>query len=164
MLLEQIEELGTTELRDVLVFRHMLADIPPSRINTRGARWNPPEVGAIYTSFSRETALAEASYHLSLQTPPLRVKRTIYSIRVTLHRVTAIQDVETLTRLNVRMDTLITCQRIGGAVARLGHDGLIVPSARHRGGMNLVIFPAQNDIEITGFDIVGSEIFADERG
>lgn len=69
---KQIETLGTIELRDAIVYRHMLADIPPDRANTRGARWNPPDIAAIYTSFERETALAEAEYYLSLNTPPLR--------------------------------------------------------------------------------------------
>jgi RES domain-containing protein len=42
------------------VFRHMFGSYPPDAENTRGARWNPPGVAAIYTSLTREGALAEA--------------------------------------------------------------------------------------------------------
>jgi len=162
-ILDQIENLGYVELRNQTVFRHMLADITPSRINTRGARWNPPEVGAIYTSFTRETALAEANYHLSLQTPRLRVKRTLYELSVTLRCVTRIPDTDALERVGVSREALsesdmIACQHFGGAVARLGRDGLIVPSARHEGGLNLVIYPTQPEIEAENFVIVRSEI------
>lgn len=158
-LLDAIESLGTTELRDAVVFRHMLADIPPERINTRGARWNPPDVGAIYTSFSRDAALAEASYYLSLQNPPLRVRRTIYRIRVTLHRVTEIRELAMLGRFGVRLDEpeVLACQRVGGAVAKLGRDGLIVPSARHPGGLNLVIYPGEGELATDAFEVIGSE-------
>ena len=164
-LLDQVEALGTIELHDEIVFRHMLADVAPSRINTRGARWNPPDVGAIYTSLSRATALAEANYHLSLQTPPLRVTRTLYQIRVSLHRVTDIRDVDVLGQLGVRLDALtspdmVACQRLGGAVARLGHDGLIVPSIRHAGGLNLVIYPQQLELETTNFEVIYNETIA----
>jgi hypothetical protein len=31
------------------VYRVMLNDYPPDRENTQGARWNPPDVAAIYT-------------------------------------------------------------------------------------------------------------------
>ena len=34
------------------------------------------------------------------------------------------------------------CQRVGGAVAWLRHDGLLIPSVRDSDGSNLVIFTA----------------------
>lgn len=48
------------------------------------------------------------------------------------------------------------CQKIGDDVARIGADGLLVPSARLSGGSNLVIYPEWwHDIM---FDIVETEI------
>lgn len=41
------------------VWRHMFGDDPPTRINDKGARWNPAGVPAIYCSLDRATALAE---------------------------------------------------------------------------------------------------------
>lgn len=43
-------------------FRHMFADYPPDAENTRGARWNPAEVAAIYTSLTRDGVIAEAEH------------------------------------------------------------------------------------------------------
>ncbi|MGO9320726.1 MAG: RES domain-containing protein [Solirubrobacteraceae bacterium] len=48
-------------------FRHMFGDYPPDAENTRGARWNPPSVAAIYTSLAREGALAEAEHQIAVQ-------------------------------------------------------------------------------------------------
>lgn len=156
-LLDTIERLETVVVEDV-VYRHMLGDISPARANTRGARWNPPDVAAIYTSFARETALAEANYHLSLQVPPMRVRRMIYRIRVKLRVVTAVPDTNLLLQLGVDSSSeLATCQRVGGAVASLGRDGLIVPSLRHR-GLNLVIYPGRGEVEPSQFQILDSEI------
>jgi RES domain-containing protein len=41
------------------------------------------------------------------------------------------------------------CQRVGGAAAFLGHDGILVPSGRHP-GINLVVFISnqRSDAEI----------------
>lgn len=156
-LLDTIERLETVVV-DEVVYRHMLGDFSPARANTRGARWNPPDVAAIYTSFARETALAEADYHLSLQVPPMRVRRTMYRIRVKLQVVATVRDVTTLLRLGVDSSSeLATCQRVGGAVASLGRNGLIVPSLRHA-GLNLVIYPSQGDIDRSQFEILDSEI------
>jgi hypothetical protein len=51
---------------------------------------------------------------------------------------------------------LIPCQRVGGAVAALGFDGLLAPSARHP-GTNLVIFPA-NRSSGYWFEIVEEQV------
>jgi RES domain-containing protein len=150
---------------EIAVFRHMLGNNVPAHINIRGARWNPPQVGAIYTSLERETALAEADYYLSLQTPPIQVRRTIYTIEVTLQRVIDLRDLAALAKLDIRVDSLSSidltlCQRIGGAVPRLGCDGLLVPSVRRAGGANLVIYPIQQELGESEFKVISEEVFA----
>lgn len=127
------------------VYRHMLANYPPERENTRGARWNPPEVAAIYTSLQRPTALAEADYQIASQPRPLRTKRTMYTIELSLDNVLDLTAAERLEALGIdpealRGDVPTACQRVGGAAAWLGHDGILVPSARHSGS-NLVVYP-----------------------
>jgi RES domain-containing protein len=126
----------------------MFASYPPERENTLGARWNPPQVPAIYTSLARETALAEADYQISME--PLRpvVRRTIYCIQVSLQSVLDLSVVGALAKLGVNEPELAAidhaaCQRIGGAIEWLGHDGLLVPSARITDGVNLAIYPNQ---------------------
>jgi len=128
-----------------IAYRHMFANFPPDRENTRGARWNPPEVPAIYCSLGYDIVIAEAEYRLSLETVPPKVKRTIYKIRVRLERALDIRSPQTLSRLGLGRSALSQikheeCSRIGGIVARQHHDGLLVPSARIKGD-NLVIFP-----------------------
>lgn len=132
-------------------------------MNMRGARWNPSHTGAIYTSLDRETSLAEAEHYLSMQTPPMRVRRTIYSIEVSLQKVIDLRDLNLLGQLAVPVASLSSanmalCQRIGGAVARLGSDGLLVPSVRRAGGYNLVIYPTQQELAESEFRVVGKEI------
>lgn len=147
------------------VYRHMFAAYPPDRENTSGARWNPVGVGAIYTSLERATSMAEAEYHLSLQPVRPRVRRAIYVIRVALGNVTRLT-LEELDRLGLTSDMLGSfdmgpCQAIGGAIANLGRDGMIVPSVRAR-GTNLVIYPANRSAEFT-FEIIDEEVVASDE-
>ncbi|HUH67872.1 MAG TPA: RES family NAD+ phosphorylase [Mycobacterium sp.] len=142
VLLDQIERLGTQRFEGH-VWRHMFNDHPPELSNTRGARWNPPGVAAIYTSLAPATALAEARHAIDIQ--PVRPKprrRVLYELLITLDSAV---DLTTerykevgLTELDLGADDFSPCQRVGGAVAWLGYDGIIVPSARANGG-NVVI-------------------------
>ncbi len=129
------------------VFRHMFGQYSPDRENRSGARWNPPETPAIYTSLQRETALAEADYSISLQPLRPQAQRWLYTITVALSSVLDLSKWESLSRIGLSRESLLSfdyssCQRIGGAVEWLKHDGLLVPSARAE-GVNLVIFPRQ---------------------
>jgi RES domain-containing protein len=144
------------------VFRHMFANFPPERENTLGARWNPPEVPAIYTSLSRDGVLAEVEYQLSLE--PLRppARRTLYEIGVTLSSVLDISSPHVLSTLGLsHSDLAMTdhakCQMIGGAVEYLEHDGLLVPSARVSKATNLVIYP-NKQTEDYEFRVTAQEI------
>jgi RES domain-containing protein len=161
-LLKVLEALESQEWEG-LVWRHMFGANPPSRANHLGARWNPPGVPAIYCSLDRATALAEGDYAVSVQ--PLRptAKRTIYKLRVRLERVLDLSSGAALLDLGIGGDEIsndshVACQRIGGAVEWLEHDGMLVPSAR-ASGPNLVVFPrhrtATADFEIVDSEIVG---------
>ena len=149
------------------VYRHMFGDHPPIRANVSGARWNDPPVAAIYTSCERHTALAEAEYYISLQ--PLRPKaqRTLYTIAVSLHSVVDLTTKSALAFLGITADVLRSddqtrCRVVGNAVNWLGHDGLLVPSARQDSGTNLVIF--RQDLSNNEFLVIDQEtIAADTR-
>jgi RES domain-containing protein len=143
------------------VFRHMFGEYPPERENQRGARWNPPETPAIYTSLTREVALAEADFQISLQPLRPRSARTIYTIRIALSSVIDLSDRVRLAGLGLSGEILASldhgaCQIIGGAIAWLGHDGLLVPSAR-ADGTNLVIFPNEQRADYE-FRVLTSEV------
>jgi RES domain-containing protein len=144
------------------VYRHMLANYPPERDNTRGARWNPPGIAARYASLEKKTALAEAEYLLSSQNPRPRAIRTLYSIRVRLLSVLDLTSGDLFSLLGITESELkgadySTCQAIGGAVAWLEHHGLLVPSARDA-GTNLVIDPMNADpameVEVIDRDVI----------
>lgn len=143
-----------------IVYRHMLNDYPPDRANTRGARWNPPDVAAIYASLNRDTALAEGEHRLSLEPFRPRVRRFIYRVRLRLTSVLDLSSPEDLARAGLsiprlRADDFSACQAVGGAVAWLKHDGLIIPSVRSE-GRNIVIYPSSRDLDFE-FEVLDAE-------
>lgn len=165
-LLDRLEQLGSDEWEGV-VWRHMFGSYPPSRQNTGGARWNPRGVSAIYTSLNRDTALAEAAYRISLEPFRPKVKRTVYRINVRLHRVVDLTARGLLAEVGVTQEELAAdlspaCQKVGGAVAWLGNDGLLVPSARAE-GTNLVIYPGDDEDSADDYDfeVASSEELVD---
>lgn len=126
------------------VWRHTFAGNPPDKANGRGARWNPPGIDALYLSLERDTALAEAEHQIAVQPIRPRAKRTLYQLDLELSNVLDLTDQVLLEGLGVsgaalsRLD-FTACQRVGGAAAFLGHDGIFIPSGRHH-GINLVVF------------------------
>ena len=143
------------------VWRHMFGDNPPTRENRLGARWNPAGVPAIYVSLNRGTALAEGEYAAAIQSLRPTVKRAIYKLLVRLGKVLDLSSRSVLHELGINEPELANvdhtdCQRIGGAVEWLEHDGLLVPSARSAGG-NLVIFTRKRGPDAY-FEIIDSEV------
>lgn len=104
-------------------------------VNVRGARWNPPGTTALYTGCTWDAAVAEGDHLVAMQPFRPTARRWVYSFDVKLARVLDLTDMALLADLGVGFPTLsgidmTHCQRIGGAVAARGHEGLLVPSAR----------------------------------
>jgi hypothetical protein len=104
-------------------FRHMFGDHPPDAENTRGARWNPPGIAAIYTSLTRGGALAEAEHQIAIQPIRPRARRTVYTLEITLASVLDLTDPALLQNLGVgpaelAADDMIACRQLGGAAQR----------------------------------------------
>jgi len=159
-LLDALESMGMEPWRGT-VFRHMFNDFPPERENTRGARWNPPKTGAIYTSLKSETALAEIEYHLSLQPVRPSVSRHMFTVDVEVEHLVDLSTDEALQAAGLDTEALAatyyaTCQTVGGAVAWLGCGGMLVPSARAH-GVNLVLFPHAGDNGYS-FEVTNDEL------
>jgi len=143
-LLDAVSTLAAATWEGV-VFRHTFASIPPERENQLGARWNPAEVPAIYCSLERETAIAEVNFHISLQPFRPTAERRVHRIEVRVPAVVDLTNWENLERLGISRPSFADiepprCKEVGGAIAFLGHGGILVPSAR-RDGVNLVIYP-----------------------
>ncbi len=136
-LLDAIEGLPVADWRG-RVWRHMFNDYTPDRVNTSGARWNPPGVGAIYTALQRRTAVE--STRVVYDGPGERV---LYKVEVSVFELVDLTGSGALAAVcltidDVHADDLKACQRVGGAVAWLERGGLLVPSARDPDS-NLVI-------------------------
>lgn len=149
-LLDALEALAATDWQGS-VWRHMFNDYTPERVNTGGARWNPPGVGAIYTAQSRELAIAEGQHAIDSQPRRTYAKRVLYEIRVSVSKLVDLTSPGTLASVgltldDVRSDDHAACQRVGGAVAWLERGGLLVPSAR-ASGSNLVILVGTRNID-----------------
>lgn len=111
-------------------FRHMYARISADHENTLGARWNFPQVPAIYTSLSRAVVIAEAEHQIAMQPRRPKARRTVYRIAVRLRSVLDISDPKTMADLSLDSEVLGAmdfrrCQEIGSCVEHLGHDGLL---------------------------------------
>jgi RES domain-containing protein len=132
------------------VFRVMLNDYPPDRENTQGARWNPPDVAAIYTCLEPAVCIAEVEYGLARQSRPVRpdLRKTLYQIDVQLSTavdlVPILPDLEAIGIGTAQRfaDDMKISQEIGRLATWFGFDGLFVPSARSQ-GRNLVIYPGR---------------------
>jgi RES domain-containing protein len=168
-LLEALAELKASSWSG-RVWRHTFADNPPDKANGRGARWNPPGTHALYVSLERDTALAEAEHHIALQPIRPKAKRTMYQLDLELSNVLDLSDPVVLEGLGVDRAALsglefTACQRVGGAAAFMGHDGILVPSGRHP-GVNLVIFvsnqPSDAEFRVRDAEVIdpGREPYA----
>jgi RES domain-containing protein len=162
-LLQALAELDPREWEGD-AWRHTFAAYAPEKTNLRGARWNPPGVEALYVSLSRETAIAEAEYQMSVQ--PLRptAMRTLHRLRVHVYRLLDLTAPGQLATLGATVDDLMgddhgVCQSIGGAAAFLEVDGILVPSARSRGS-NLVILFVDTEPS-PSIEVIASEEFRD---
>lgn len=141
-LLDALERLGAAPFHGT-VWRHMFNDYPPELANTRGARWNPGGVSAIYTSVKDTVAIAEAQYAMDSQ--PLRPRprrRVVYELELSLAQVVDLTQGRHLgvglTDEELASDDMTACQAVGAAAAWLGWDGLVVPSVR-ADGENVVV-------------------------
>jgi RES domain-containing protein len=158
-LLEQIASSPSSSY-DGSAWRITFPGNEPTRPNIRGARWNPPDVSALYTALTLECAQAEFRHLLSLQPVQPRRGRVESHLTVRLAKVLDLSSFDAVARLGVDLrsldDTLashLPCQEIGGAVAFLNYEGLLIPSMRAEGGINLVIYT--DNIEAGGIsDIV----------
>jgi RES domain-containing protein len=139
-----------TETFEGVVYRVTGTSGDGTASSANGGRWSPIDVSVLYTSYSREGALAEVVSYLSLLSPvpnkPLRIHRIETATSKTLRLAR-----DDLGRLGVDMERYgvrdygVT-QDIGAAANFLELDGLVTPSARWNCD-NLTIFSENHSLD-----------------
>ena len=128
------------------VWRITRQDRDPLRGSGANGRWSAAgEFEALYTSLTRDGALAEIGYRLSLEPIwPSRLHHVIHTIHVQTERTLRFANLDRLAPLGVDIERYQTfeygaTQALAAAAHFLEFDGLIVPSAR-AACLNLVLF------------------------
>jgi RES domain-containing protein len=133
------------------VFRATRKSLDPLAFSTRGGRWAKHGGAAVlYTSLSPEGALAEINYHWRQLTPLPCKHAVLHTLKVTTQRTLRLLRAN-LSEVGLDPTAFLEpaytrCQEVGAAVAFLGYDGLIVPSARWEID-NLVLFGDNHAVE-----------------
>lgn len=142
-LLERLSAFAT-ERFDGEVFRATRQSLDPLASSTSGGRWAPRNLAPVlYTSLLREGALAEIAFHWGQLTPRPSKPAVVHRLGVSTERRLRLLKAD-LADMDVDMQryhevNYLRTQEIGAAVAFLGCDGLMVPSARWS-CENLVLF------------------------
>ena len=119
-----------------------------------GGRWDDGMLDVLYTSETREAAIAERRFHLyqGQPIPPSRVRYELFELSVSLQAVMRFPDLEALSSIGFdtghygqlsyleREKEYPRSQEVAEACAFLGADGLLIPSARVPASNNLIVF------------------------
>lgn len=154
------------------VFRATRKNYEPLAFSTRGGRWGLiGGVAVLYTSLERDGALAELSFHWGQLTPLPSKPAMLHTLRVSAHKTRRVLrsslplyniDPTRFGELNYQRT-----QEVGEAVAFLGCDGLIAPSARWE-CENLMLFndnfAIQSELILVGSQEVDWRTWASENG
>lgn len=124
-----------TEPFEGRVFRATRMNLDPTAYSTWGGRWAPKDdIPVLYTSLDTDGAIAEISHHWMMLTPRPTKPVMLHALDVSATQSLKLIRAD-LKALRVDLDrygdmNYTYTQQIGSAVAFLGNDGLIVPSAR----------------------------------
>lgn len=166
-LLDAIEEEIPTRFGGQ-VWRVVTDGFDPLRPSRAGGRWDDGSFDVLYTSTSRDGALAESWFHAAKGQPiiPSRVAKRLYQIEAQLHRVLDLSSSGKLASLGVnvaaygrlsyiqRVEEYPALQQIGEVAFFYEYQAVIVPSARWP-GTNVVIMTER--VALTQLEIVADE-------
>lgn len=155
-LLDALEAVGRTPYEGT-VWRSVREGRDPLACWRSGGRWDDGTLDVLYTSDTREAAVAERRFHLYRGQPiaPSKVRHELFVLTVSLEAVMRFRNLEALssTGLNTALYGQLSylerqreyprSQEIAEACAFLGADGLLVPSARDEPSNNLIVFCEQ---------------------
>lgn len=119
-----------------------------------GGRWDDGTLDVLYTSETKEGAIAERRFHLyqGQPFPPSKVQYELFELWVSLNAVMRFPSLDALAEIGLpvggygrlsyleRQREYPGSQEVAEACAFLGADGLRVPSARDVNQSNLIVF------------------------
>ncbi|MEQ1954283.1 RES family NAD+ phosphorylase [Mesorhizobium sp. CN2-181] len=143
---------------DEIVWRVAREGRDPTDCSASGGRWDDTTFEVLYTSRTREGALAEMLFHLRAGQPvvPSKLRFGLHELRVRLRNVLDLSSLQALEALGLdtsrygrmsyfeRVAEYPRTQEIAEVAHFHGYDGLLVPSARS-GAINLIVFCARVD-------------------
>lgn len=155
-LLDALERLPMSPLTGHY-WRSVREDRDPIECSRSGGRWDDATFDVLYTSSTKEGAIAERRFHLfkGQPIPPSKVRYELHRVKVGLASVITFSDLNSLSELGMnvakygvlsyltKQDEYPTSQAIGECCFFLGADGIIVPNAR-QASSNLVLFCEQD--------------------
>lgn len=139
------------------VWRSVREGSDPLVCHRSGGRWDDGTFDVLYTSETREAAIAERRFHLfqGQPIPPSRIRYELFELAVSLEAAMRFPDLAALAATGLdtasygrssyarRQREYPRSQDIAEACAFLGADGILVPSARAPEARNLIVFCEQ---------------------
>ena len=155
-LLDALEVVPAVEF-EANVWRSVRDGQDPLVCGRPGGRWDDGTLDVLYTSETREGAIAERRFHLyqGQPFPPSKVRYELFELRVSLKAVMRFPSLDALAEVGLAVERYGRLsylerrreypgsQEVAEACAFLGADGLRVPSARDVNQGNLVVFCEQ---------------------
>ena len=155
-LLDALQALPTAPFEGT-VWRSVRAGRDPLVCWRSGGRWDDGTRDVLYTSETREGAVAERRFHLyqGQPLPPSKVRYELFELWVSLKSVIRFASIEALRDVGLRVEgygrlsyverrrEYPRSQEVAEACAFLGADGMRVPCARDLTQSNLIVFCEQ---------------------
>ena len=155
-LLDSLEALPTAPFEGA-VWRSVRTGQDPLVCGRSGGRWDDGTLDVLYTSETREGAIAERRFHLyqGQPFPPSKARYELFELWISLKSVIRFASVEALAEVGLRVEgygrlsyvererEYPRSQEAAEACAFLGADGMRVPSARDVTQGNLIVFCEQ---------------------
>ena len=156
LLLDALEAIPTAPF-ETIVWRSVRAGQDTLVCGRPGGRWDDGTLDVLYTSETREGAIAERRFHLyqGQPFPPSRVRYELFELRVSLNAVMHFASLDALADIGLgieaygrlsyleREQEYLRSQEVAEACAFLGADGLRVPNPRDVTQSNLIVFCEQ---------------------
>lgn len=159
-LLDTLEALDPVQV-DGPIWRVASKGRDPCQCSKGGGRWDDTTFDVLYTSMSREGAMAEMYFHLR-RGQPIMPSKPVYRLHELIYRANNLLDLTNSALLKSlgldvsnfgklgyanRANEYRQSQQIGEAANYLGYDGIIVPNARWDIS-NVVVFCEQSTADL----------------